>query len=1062
MAKQVVFDIVLRNGQAVTDAKELREAIKASREELAKLALAGKDTSAVTRELGQLKAAQKALSDETRKATREFTVSSDKGKRSYRALQAQLTNLKNEFKDLGEEAREGIAGRNLQARIRRLNGELTRIDRTLGNNQRNVGNYSSALKGLGGALLGGLAIGGFAELVQAGTQAVSEATRKFAEFEDTISLLGAVSGASGDTLRELSQDARRLGEETQFTATEVADLQVEYAKLGLRPAEILKATADTLNLAAIAQADLGRTAEVSGATLRGFQLDVSEMGRVTDVLAKSFSSSALDLEKFSTAMSAVAPVAVNAGVSLEQATAQLGILVDRGIDASTAGTALRNIYLDLAGLGLTYDEALQQINSSTDKNAKAFELFGKRGATVAATLASTEKEVDALNKTLQDSEGFATRAGKAITDNLSGDLKRLDSAFEGLQINFADTFDKSLRNAIQGVTDLTSAVSDYIKTPVSEELREEQSEFSALITALKNTTAGQEVRNTLIDELQTKYPQYLKNINLENAGAKELSGLLEDVNKQFTRKILLQEQEEKLTELSKRRLDTIKEIARAEKNLAQNGRFKTTSTIGGTERVDRQKVLEGQQRKLREIDAEFEQLLQSGNELEKRLFGLGSNENRVIFDDLSEDLKVFETTVTEVTETTEEEAEKISAAVIKVAEGSIAFLKSEISELKKEIETSNLPDNVIAEKLQEITDYSVQLAAAEENLLRLRGVLASPTIQTRSLPGSVSSDGTSGTVGPAESTSSQVERLGGNIAQRAAEKGEEAGISFRDNFLRAVGVDADSEEGKNIGAAFDAVFDGVGSIIDGVADRRIEASERARDAEIRDLEAIAERRLENVVEGSDEERAIQEELAQDREKIEKKAFEQQQKIRVRSALATGALAAIQALAATTLPFPASLTALIPIGIQTAASVATIRAQQFAGGGLAGALRPGLIDVPQNIQTQPNGDNVLATVKRGEVILNRRQQAALGGTRTFRSIGVPGFNRGGIVGNMPDFATFSSTGIGQVEISDENIERIAERIGERAAEGTATGTAAGINQATQENERRNRLVAQQVA
>lgn len=44
----------------------------------------------------------------------------------------------------------------------------------------------------------------------------------------------------------------------------------------------------------------------------------------------------------------------------------------------------------------------------------------------------------------------------------------------------------------------------------------------------------------------------------------------------------------------------------------------------------------------------------------------------------------------------------------------------------------------------------------------------------------------------------------------------------------------------------------------------------------------------------------------------------------------------------------------------------------------------------------NGDNILATVKTGEVILNERQQAMLGGDATFRRMGVPGFATGGIV------------------------------------------------------------------
>jgi hypothetical protein len=78
----------------------------------------------------------------------------------------------------------------------------------------------------------------------------------------------------------------------------------------------------------------------------------------------------------------------------------------------------------------------------------------------------------------------------------------------------------------------------------------------------------------------------------------------------------------------------------------------------------------------------------------------------------------------------------------------------------------------------------------------------------------------------------------------------------------------------------------------------------------------------------------------------------------------------------------------------------VSSQTFATGGIVHPLKNGKISASQNIPTQPNGDRVLATVKPGEVILNESQQKLLGGHRTFRSIGVPGFASGGIAGSYP--------------------------------------------------------------
>ena len=77
------------------------------------------------------------------------------------------------------------------------------------------------------------------------------------------------------------------------------------------------------------------------------------------------------------------------------------------------------------------------------------------------------------------------------------------------------------------------------------------------------------------------------------------------------------------------------------------------------------------------------------------------------------------------------------------------------------------------------------------------------------------------------------------------------------------------------------------------------------------------------------------------------------------------------------------------GILTGAalkSAGTIATKAFYSGGLI---------TGQNIPTQAGGDNILATVKSGEVILNEEQQARAGGANFFKSIGVPGFNTGGV-------------------------------------------------------------------
>ena len=127
------------------------------------------------------------------------------------------------------------------------------------------------------------------------------------------------------------------------------------------------------------------------------------------------------------------------------------------------------------------------------------------------------------------------------------------------------------------------------------------------------------------------------------------------------------------------------------------------------------------------------------------------------------------------------------------------------------------------------------------------------------------------------------------------------------------------------------------------------------------------------------------------EAIRLKAAKEDKKIAIIQAIIQGALAVQRALAS--VPFPANLLAAIPTGIAAAAQIATIAAQPLAEGGVVTGER---INRKQNIPTRSNGDNVLAYVKRGEVVLNQRQQSLLGGSPTFRRIGIKGFAEGGLV------------------------------------------------------------------
>lgn len=293
----------------------------------------------------------------------------------------------------------------------------------------------------------------------------------FADFEQGMLKVKAISGATNTEMNELTNTAKRLGSTTMFTATQVSELQLSLSKLGLTPAEINKSTESILNLAQATDSDLAQSATIAASTMRAFGMESEDMTSIVDVMADAISSSALDMTKFETAMSSVAPVARVAGASLEQTTAIIGVLTNNGVEASTAGTALRNIFLDLAKNGLSWSEAMDQINNATDPLAEAFDLFGKRGANVATIIANNGQEIQKLTADFEDSEGEARRMANIMDSGLSGSLRKLKSAAEGAGIEMGQGFKpiiESLARTLQNVAfwfrDLSGGQKQFIIT----------------------------------------------------------------------------------------------------------------------------------------------------------------------------------------------------------------------------------------------------------------------------------------------------------------------------------------------------------------------------------------------------------------------------------------------------------------------------------------------------------------------------------------------------------------------------------------------------------------------
>ena len=392
-------------------------------------------------------------------------------------------------------------------------GELEKLNQ---GTKKTTKGFAGLTKGVGAAAAGILAaVAAFRKM----SQLVSSSIKTFKNFEFEMAKVKAITGATDSEFKKLTFSARELGKTTFFTATQVAQLQVNYGKLGFTTQEILDAQAATIDLATATQSDLARAAIVAGAAVRGFGLDASETQRVVDVMAVAFTSSAMDIEKFQTSMTKVAPIAKSAGFSLEDTTAIMSKLTDAGIEASIAGTSLRNILLKMQdpnsdlvkSFGKTihsFDEllpAMKEFIAEGGSLADIMEVVDLRQAAAFEQMLTSAESTRELRDALNEANGAAEDMSNIIQDTLEGDLKELTSAWEGFQeavISGSPKLVKSLRNIADVTTELLNQLSDYFKS--NENLAQDlvNQQLSIVNTQLEDQV---ELFKTLSEEDQKIY-----------------------------------------------------------------------------------------------------------------------------------------------------------------------------------------------------------------------------------------------------------------------------------------------------------------------------------------------------------------------------------------------------------------------------------------------------------------------------------------------------------------------------------------------------------------------------
>lgn len=414
----------------------------------------------------------------TNKTQKDNARLSSKLTTEYEKQSIILNRLRLQYKNVvliqGAASKEAIR---LGNAVTKLDQKLKKVDAAAGQFGRVVGNYPKLLGGAISSLKAFASAFGFTSAIFILAQTVRNTIGVFNAFDQSQADLAAILGVNREGISELTEQAKQLGATTAFTATQVAELQLELSKLGFTTDEILDATLGIENLALATGVDAARAAKLGGAALRGFALDASEANRVASVLAISTTKSASSFETLEVALPKVSAIAKSFGFTIEDTTALLGGLQNAGFEASTSGTSLRQIFLQLAdsngklakklgGGAKNFDELIDQFKRLDEEGislGEAFDLTNARSVAAFKVFLQGAEDIRELRNSIVDVEGELDVLAEQKLDSVQGRMKLLNSAWEGWILNM-DRSGKGAEKIKRAIDFLTKNLDKILST----------------------------------------------------------------------------------------------------------------------------------------------------------------------------------------------------------------------------------------------------------------------------------------------------------------------------------------------------------------------------------------------------------------------------------------------------------------------------------------------------------------------------------------------------------------------------------------------------------------------
>lgn len=471
--------------------KNLNDIAKMMPKNLSKNMLEYQKINSKLQMLNKIKVNNGSLTKEQEKEYKKLTSTQeklgkviDKERKAYQRYSMELTKLKiphgqlqNEIKRTAKELEKATAKQKLYNKASEF--------------KKKVGNFGKKALATGGKIVAGAAIAG---TLAAGYFAADSA-KQYLGFEGQMKRVQAISGATKEDFKLLEKEALNLGATTSFTAKQAAQGMEYFALAGFKTQDIIGAMPGMLRLAAASGEDLGMVSDIVSDNMTAFGLDAKDAAKVADIFAYTMSKTNTGVGQLGEAFKYISSQSKGLNISMEETSALLGLLADKGIKGSQAGTGLGAMYTkilkeakEFENLGIKTkgkngnfigtDKFLAQLSVYFKKEKMdefqqqqfLIKAFGKEGYRVAQGLLDGAKEIDGktyigverieaqIRATEKLSIGAAERMEKTMLEGASGAKVLFDSAVDSVRmvigkLIFTENMLKNIRKATEYVSE---------------------------------------------------------------------------------------------------------------------------------------------------------------------------------------------------------------------------------------------------------------------------------------------------------------------------------------------------------------------------------------------------------------------------------------------------------------------------------------------------------------------------------------------------------------------------------------------------------------------------------